>query len=201
MGKPKRIRDLQGCSGSWIAASRQNVDDNRGRADAVIERFLAGSLNGGETIGGNASEYGDHLPITVIDALQSLADLLHCGWQNPFAEGSAVAQGTGFASKDRDIVPGIIDGIATAKAAPMFSDRREGGGTQQGYQHDSQDLAVDHEAEDDQNRGQSKQCADDRRLQEAICNLATCKVAEDEATAKDQQDRRDRCLAIARRLG
>jgi len=65
----------------------------------VIERFPAGSLNGCETIGGNASEYGDHLPITVIDALQSLADLLHRGWQNPFAERSTVAQGTGFASK------------------------------------------------------------------------------------------------------
>ncbi len=123
MGKPKRIRDLQGCSGSRIAASRQNVDDDRSRADAVIERFLASSFNGCETIGGNASEYGDHLSITVIDALQSLADLLHGGWQNPFAEGSAIAQGTGFASKDRDIVPGIIDGIATAEAALVFRDR------------------------------------------------------------------------------
>jgi hypothetical protein len=43
MGKPKRIRDLQGCSGSRIVASGQNVDDHRGRAGAVIERFLAAS--------------------------------------------------------------------------------------------------------------------------------------------------------------
>lgn len=90
----------------------------------MIECFLAGSLNGCETIGGNASEYGDHLSIAIIDALQSLTDLLHRGWQNPFAEGSAVAQGTGFASKDRDIVPGIIDGIATAEAASVFRDRQ-----------------------------------------------------------------------------
>ncbi len=98
MGKPKRIRDLQSSCGSRIAASRQNVNDHRGRADAVIERFLTGSLDGGKTIGRNASEYGDHLPITVVSALQSLADLFHRGWQDPFAEGSAIAQGTGFAS-------------------------------------------------------------------------------------------------------
>lgn len=113
MGKPKRIRDLQGCSRSRIAASSQSVDDQRGRADAVIERFLAGSFNGGKTISRNTSEYADHLPITVIDALQSLANLFHRGRQNPFPERSAVAQGTGFASEDRDIVPGIIDGLAT----------------------------------------------------------------------------------------
>ncbi len=64
MGKPKRIRDLQGCYGSRIAASRENVDDPRGRANAVTERFLAGSLNCGKTISRHAPEYGDHLPIT-----------------------------------------------------------------------------------------------------------------------------------------
>lgn len=37
---------------------------------------------------------------------------------------SAIAQSTGFASENRDIVPGIIDGIPTAEAAPVLSDRR-----------------------------------------------------------------------------
>ncbi|CUX06848.1 conserved hypothetical protein [Agrobacterium fabacearum S56] len=123
MGKPKRIRDLKCCSRSRIAASRQNVDDHRGRADAVIKRFLAGSFDGGKTISRNASEYGDHLPITVVSALQSLADLFHRGWQDPFAEGSTITQGTGFASQDRNIVPGVVDSVATTKAAPVFSDR------------------------------------------------------------------------------
>jgi hypothetical protein len=98
-------------------------DDHRGRADAVIKRFLASSLNCRETISGNTSEYGDHLPITVIDALQPFAHLLHRGWQNPFPERSALAQGTGFASEDGDTVPGIVDGVATAEAAPVLSDR------------------------------------------------------------------------------
>ncbi len=123
MGKPKRRRDLQGCRRSRIAASRQNVDDHRGRADAVIKRFLAGSFDGGKTISRNASEYGDHLSITVVGALQSLADLLHRGWQDPFAERSAVTQSTGFASKNRNIVPRVVDGVATTKAALVFSDR------------------------------------------------------------------------------
>ena len=72
--------------GRWrgVALAGEDVDDDRRGMDAVIERFLAGSLNGCEAIGGNASEYGDHLPITIIDTLQSLAHLLHRGWQNPF---------------------------------------------------------------------------------------------------------------------
>ncbi len=89
----------------------------------MIKRFLAGSFDGGKTTGRNASEYGDHLSITVVRALQSLADLFHRGWQDPFAEGSAIAQGTRFASEDRNIVPGVVDSVATTKAAPVFSDR------------------------------------------------------------------------------
>ena len=89
----------------------------------MIKRFLAGSFDGGKTISRNASEYGDHLPITVVGDLQSLADLLHRGWQDPFAEGSAIAQGTGFASKDRNIVPRVVDSVATTETAQVFSDR------------------------------------------------------------------------------
>lgn len=89
----------------------------------MLKRLLASCLDRSKTIGGHASEYGDHLSVTVIDALQPLANLLHRGWQNPFPERSTVAQGTGFASEDKDVMPGIIDGIAAAKAALMFRDR------------------------------------------------------------------------------
>lgn len=125
MGEPKRasgICRVAAGAGSRLRAS-QNIDDHRGRADAVIESFLAGSVHCREAIGRHTSEDGDHLPIPVIGALQSFADLLHRGWQNPFPERSAVAQSAGFASEDRNIVPGIIDVIATAKAGPMFGDR------------------------------------------------------------------------------
>ncbi|TWA12841.1 hypothetical protein FB006_14814 [Sinorhizobium medicae] len=50
----------------------------------MIQRLLAGSLDGRQAIGRNASEDGDHLPITVMDALQPTADFLHGRWQNPF---------------------------------------------------------------------------------------------------------------------
>jgi len=100
---------------SGIAASGQNVDDSRGRADAVIERFLAGSLNGCETISGHTSEYGDHLPITVIDALQSLADFLHRGWQKHtpgrqrhYARHRVCERGQGHNAS------GIVDSLAAA---------------------------------------------------------------------------------------
>lgn len=69
MGQPQRIRDLQGGRGSRIAASRQNVDDHRGRADAVIESLLTGRLDSRQSINGRACKDGDHLPITIIGVL------------------------------------------------------------------------------------------------------------------------------------
>ncbi|MNI29735.1 hypothetical protein D3C73_835580 [compost metagenome] len=122
MGQPKRIRDLQGCSGSRIAASRQNVDDHRGRADAVIERFLTSRFDGRQSVNGHACKDGDHLPITIVGVLQPFADLLHCGWQCPVSEWSAVAQRAGFASQNRDIMPGIVGGLAAAEAALVLAD-------------------------------------------------------------------------------
>lgn len=89
----------------------------------MIERLLTDSLNRGKAISRNTSEYGDHLSITVVGTLQPLADFLHRSGQNPFAERSAVAQSTRFAREDRNIVSRIIDGLAPAKAAPVFSDR------------------------------------------------------------------------------
>src|SRR4051794_30448526 len=35
--------------------------------------------------------------------------------QHPVLEGSAVTQGTGFASQHRHVMPGIVDGIAAAE--------------------------------------------------------------------------------------
>ncbi len=78
----------------------------------MIERFLAGSLDGRKTVVGNTAEDGDHLPITVKNALQPPAHFLHRGRENPFPERRTVAQSTGFASQNGDIMPGIVDRLA-----------------------------------------------------------------------------------------
>ena len=90
----------------------------------MIKRLLAGGLYRGDTVARHASENGDHLPIAIIDCLQSLADLLHRRRHYPVTERRAIAKSAGFAGQDRHIMPGIIDRLASAKAAPMFGNDR-----------------------------------------------------------------------------
>lgn len=88
----------------------------------MIQSLLAGGIDGRQAIGGNTAEDGDHLPITIMDALQPPTHFLHGRWQNPFAEWGTVAQSAGFASQNRHIVPRIVDRLATAKATRMLTD-------------------------------------------------------------------------------
>lgn len=64
---------LQGCGRGRIPTPCQYVEDHLRRADVLIERLLAGSLNGGQIVGWNTAEDGHQLPITVMDALQQSA--------------------------------------------------------------------------------------------------------------------------------
>ncbi|MNN61933.1 hypothetical protein D3C81_1771960 [compost metagenome] len=57
----------------------------------MIKRFLACSIDICQSVGRYACEDGDHLPITIVSAVQTFADFLHSGWQNPIAERCAIA--------------------------------------------------------------------------------------------------------------
>ena len=105
-----------------IAASGQNVDDDRGGEDALIQRLLAGGFHSGDPVGGYAAEDRDHLFVAIADALQLAADRGHGGGQDPVTERGAIAQSTGFARQNRDIVPGIVDRLKPAKTSGMFCD-------------------------------------------------------------------------------
>lgn len=112
------------CRWSRITATHQGVEDDGSRANALIKRLLAGGLHGRDPVARHASEDGDHLPITGIDCLQSLADLHHHRRQHPVAERHAIAKSAGLAGQNRHIMPGIIDRLVAAEAAAMFSDDR-----------------------------------------------------------------------------
>src|ERR1700693_331231 len=47
---------------------------------------------------------------------------LHLCWQHPLLEGSAVAQGAGFAGEHRDVMPGVVERVAAVKRAGMLGD-------------------------------------------------------------------------------
>lgn len=91
MGQAQRGWGEKQGRGRWITPPRQNVDDNRGGVDALIEGFSAGGLNGSQAIIGNAAEDLNHLAVTVVAALQLAADPGQGGWQHPVPERGAIA--------------------------------------------------------------------------------------------------------------
>ena len=118
----------QGCGGEkkggWcgIAAAGKNIDHNRRRVDALIERFATGGLDGLQTIIGHAAQDLNHLSIAIVAALQLAPDRGHRRRQHPVLERGSVTQCPGFACQNRHIVPWIIDSLAAAKGARMFAD-------------------------------------------------------------------------------
>jgi hypothetical protein len=56
--QPKRIGSVKGDGRGRITAARQDVDDDRRREDAVIQRLFAGRLDRHQAIGDNTSEDG-----------------------------------------------------------------------------------------------------------------------------------------------
>jgi hypothetical protein len=98
-----------------LLAARQDVQDDIGGVDAAIERFPAGSLDGGQTIGQNSRENSDHLAVTIVGIGELAPDPRQACRQDPVLERGAIAQRAGLAGEHRHIVPRIVDRLATAK--------------------------------------------------------------------------------------
>src|SRR5215207_3553396 len=105
-----------------IALSSENVEDDVGGVDALDDRLSAGGFDRQQSVGEHRGEDVDHLPIAVIDASELAPYALHCGWQHPVLERSAVAQGAWLAGEHRDVVPRVVERIPAAKRAGMFGD-------------------------------------------------------------------------------
>jgi hypothetical protein len=66
MGQAKRVRGDDGHGRHRVALPGQDVDDDGGRADVVVERFLAGGLDGLEPIAEGLSDILCLRPVFVI---------------------------------------------------------------------------------------------------------------------------------------
>ena len=79
MGQTQRCwGEKKGCR-RQIAASGQNVDDDRGGEDTLIQRLLAGRFHCDDPVGRYATEDRYHLFVAVADALKFAADRGHGG--------------------------------------------------------------------------------------------------------------------------
>ena len=90
--------------------------------DALIYGFPTGGFDGLQSIIGHAAQDLDHLPVSIIAALQLAPDRSHGGRKHSVLERSAVAQRAGFTCQNRHIVPRIIDRLTPAEGAGMFAD-------------------------------------------------------------------------------
>src|ERR1700730_5169635 len=80
----------------------------------------AGCFDGWQTVGQNRVEDVDHLPIAIVGAGELAPYAFYRSRQHPVLEWSAVAQGAGFASQHRHVMPGIIDRLAATEGARML---------------------------------------------------------------------------------
>src|ERR1700733_6343857 len=105
---------------SRIALTREDVDDDVGRMDALGQCLEAGRLPCGQTIGEHGCEDFDHLPGPVVGPGQLAPHPLQRRWQHPVLERRAVAQSARLASQNRNVMPRIVYGCAASIAAWMF---------------------------------------------------------------------------------
>ena len=92
--------------------------------DAVGERRGTGRLDRCQTVAQHRRQDLHHLAVAVVKAPQLAPYPLQAGRQRPILERCAVPQRAWLAGEHRHIMPGIIDSLATAKAAMMLADDR-----------------------------------------------------------------------------
>ena len=93
-GAEKRIGDGKDGGRLWVTLAGQDVDDDGGGEDAMLERLLAGRLDDGKAVDADTFEDRYHLPVAVMHGLELSAHLLHGGRQNPVVERSTIPQGS-----------------------------------------------------------------------------------------------------------
>jgi hypothetical protein len=98
----------------------QDVEHDIGGMNAVSDRLGAGCFDSRQAVGQNCVEDVDHLTIAIVGNGELAPYTFDRSRKHPVLEGSAVAQGTGFASQYRHVMPGIVDGIAAAERASML---------------------------------------------------------------------------------
>jgi hypothetical protein len=95
--------------------TRQDVEDDVGRVDAMANGFGAGRLDRAETVGQHRGKDLDHLAIAAVRGLQPASHALQVGRQQPVLEGRAIPQGARLAGKHRHVMPGVVDRLVAAE--------------------------------------------------------------------------------------
>lgn len=72
----QRFRSRNDCSGFGIAPTRENVEDDVGRMDAVLRSLGAGALARRQAVREHGDKNGDHLTIAVFGPRELAADAL-----------------------------------------------------------------------------------------------------------------------------
>lgn len=117
----KRIGDGKNGGGLWVSLASQNVDDHSGRKYALIKRLLASRFDCRKTVDTDTFQDRHHLSVPIMHAFKLPSNMLHGSWQNPIKEWCTVPQCSRFACQDRNIMPWIINCLATTEAAFMLA--------------------------------------------------------------------------------
>ena len=106
--------------------ARQDVQDDTGGMDVVRQSFGAGRFHSFQPIGEDRTKDLDHLSITCRSparlAFQLALHTLQRGRQFPFLERRAIAQRSGLARQNRDVVERIVDRLVASESAHVASD-------------------------------------------------------------------------------
>ena len=87
----------------------QDVEDDPGGMDVVRQGFGTGCLDGLQPVGEHGAEDLDHLSVATGLAFQLALNTPYRDWQFPVLERCAVAQSTGFARQNRDVMERVVD--------------------------------------------------------------------------------------------
>ena len=120
MAEPQSV-GCQDCRGRpRIALTREDVDDDVGRMDALGQRLKAGGFHRWQPVAQHRGEDLDHLTVAVVGTGKLAPDPLQRRRQHPVLERRAVAQGSRLAGQDRHVMPRIVYGCATPVATLML---------------------------------------------------------------------------------
>src|SRR5271165_2375126 len=120
MEQTQRGRRLDWLQWPWVALASQNVEDDVGGMDALGERLNASRLNRGQSVGEHRGEDFDHLAVAVVGPGELAPHAIERRRQYPVLERCPIAQSAGLARQNRHVMPGIIDRLAPAVAAPVL---------------------------------------------------------------------------------
>jgi len=105
--EPQRLRSRYDRRRFGITLTHNNLEDDVGRMDAVLERLGAGGLDRRQAVGEHGGENGHHLAIAIVGAGKLAAHALEPLRQSPVFKRRAVPRRPWLSSQDRHVMPKV----------------------------------------------------------------------------------------------